>query len=364
MKENFLIIRKNHKDFNDLWNNFIENNKNVGPFYSIFFINQMTQRGKSKTRKKNYTAINKSFCISLKDKVECLVPLILEKNGNENYFSTNLNFNSFYGPIFNLALEKNIKNKLREFAFNEIDNLARLNKVLKSIQAIDPLNYFYEKNYFNHLQHYDYLDASISTSIINLNNSEKEIRSNIRKSYHSLINKGLKNFKFHVMNFKNLNYKLFKKYILLHEKSAGFKTRNIKSFNTQYEAIINNHATLFFAEFNGKLIQSNFFNHCNNYAFYSSSAEDPSFKNNKIQANHSLIYYAITYFKKKGFNYLDIGFQRFNTQIHENVTKKMVNISFFKRGFGGEIIPVYRGVKYYNNNFKKKDLINKIKENI
>ena len=143
MKEKFFIIRNNHKDFNNLWETFIKKNKNVGPFYSKFFVKQMVQRGKSKARKKNYTAIDNSFCILLNNEVVCLVPLILEKNGNENYFSTNLNFNSFYGPTLSLKLEKNLKNKIREFAFNEIDNLAKLNKVVKSIQAIDPLNYFY-----------------------------------------------------------------------------------------------------------------------------------------------------------------------------------------------------------------------------
>ena len=40
----------------------------------------------------------------------------------------------------------------------------------------------------------------------------------------------------------------------------------------------------------------------------------------------------------------------------EYTDKKLMNISFFKRGFGGKNIPVFRGVKYYDNKLMEKEL--------
>ena len=40
------------------------------------------------------------------------------------------------------------------------------------------------------------------------------------------------------------------------------------------------------------------------------------------------------------------------TQVFE---KKSFNISFFTRGFGGKNIPLFRGIKYYDKLYLKKD---------
>ena len=39
-----------------------------------------------------------------------------------------------------------------------------------------------------------------------------------------------------------------------------------------------------------------------------------------------------------------------------------MQISYFKRGFGGFIFPLYRGIKYYNYEFMSRELENNYKQ--
>ena len=189
------------------------------------------------------------------------------------------------------------KSKIRNFAFNEIETLAK-NNIDKSILAIDPINYFYEKEYYNYLHSYGYLDATIATQVIDLSISLNTLKRKIRKSYTLLIHKGLKTFEFEIIDKDNANYDVFDNYRLLHEKAAGFTTRGRRSFDSQFDMVKNNFATLILVKFNNRIIHANYFNHNNGYAFYSSSASDPTFNQFKMPVNHAAIWYAISHFKK------------------------------------------------------------------
>ena len=53
--------------------------------------------------------------------------------------------------------------------------------------------------------------------------------------------------------------------------------------------------------------------------------------------------------------YFELGWQKYSQQLLEKFEKKSFNISFFTRGFGGKNIPLFRGIKYYDKSYLKKD---------
>ena len=53
--------------------------------------------------------------------------------------------------------------------------------------------------------------------------------------------------------------------------------------------------------------------------------------------------------------YFELGWQKYSQQLLEKFEKKSFNISFFTRGFGGKNIPLFRGIKYYDKLYLKKD---------
>jgi len=54
---------------------------------------------------------------------------------------------------------------------------------------------------------------------------------------------------------------------------------------------------------------------------------------------------------------IEIGHQQLGPQIFDSPSEKEINLSFFKRGFGGNIKTLYRGIKYYDHNYMKKELV-------
>ena len=356
IKEDFNIILNNSNNFYNNWDKFLLSQKNGGPFYSSLFLKQMVERGKSSKKDNDYNVKDLSFYVSYKEKIAALVPLVIEHSNKKFFFSTNLNFNTFYAPLISLDLNFNEQNKLRNFIFNHLDEIAKKQKVKKSFFVIDPINYFYAGEYYNYLQSYGYIDSSIQTSIIDLTTNMSEIKKNIRKSYTQLINRGIDLFEFKVFNHQNIDPNNFNQYVLLHEKAAGFKTRSSKSFETQYQSIQNNLGTLILTYYKDKVINANYFSHFNDYVYYSSNANDEDFKEVKIPKNHSSIFFAIKYFQEKQYKYFELGWQKYSQQILEEFDKKSYDISFFTRGFGGKIIPLFRGLKYYDKKLLSEDL--------
>ena len=51
-----------------------------------------------------------------------------------------------------------------------------------------------------------------------------------------------------------------------------------------------------------------------------------------------------------------MGRQLYSRQLFDHPSQKDLSISFFKSGFGGEVFSLFRGIKYYDNKLRKKEL--------
>ena len=59
-----------------------------------------------------------------------------------------------------------------------------------------------------------------------------------------------------------------------------------------------------------------------------------------------LQYKVMMWLKEHGVLYYDIGEQVFGDSLYDFPSEKILNISSFKRGFGGYTVPMFRGVKH------------------
>ncbi len=344
------IIHCGEANFEIFWNSFMINNKNSGPFYSLLFQEQILNHSSENQ------AENLSFVITYELKPVAIVPLIIERKQKYKMFSAVLSFNTFYGPCISKALGSKFRKKIRSIAFHKIDDLAKKYGASKALISIDPFEYYVEESYYNYLLFYGYMDASISTVLVDLKQSIEKLRAGRRKHYKALINKAYATYKFIVVNKDNPDYKIHEHYRLLHAKASGRITRHKRTFDLQYESLLKGDATLIGVQYNKDILQLDYFDHNNGYVFYSSSADDPDFNESDVVTSHALIWYSIEYFKSKGFKYYELGRQYFYPQFFNNPSEKDINISFFKRGFGGVIIPLFRGIKYYDVELMKTDM--------
>jgi hypothetical protein len=325
------------------WNEFISmQNLNLWPYTREF----QYQCGLNKIK-------DLSFAVIENGSVLAICPLYVTSQGHNNQFSDDGGY--LRSPIVSPVISTKKQGKIYDYIFNKIDKLADEHQVSKSMFMVDPQP---DRHNYNLLLIYNYINTSILTQIIDLSKSEDELRQALRKSYKSLINKGLKTYNFYVMTKDNANYDIHEQYRRTHIKAAGRETRPKESFDWQFEQLRSGQATLIGVLFEGIFIQFNYFNHYNNYVYYASAADDPSFSDVcDVPIGHAIIQYAVNLFKEQNYDYFELGWQYYGNQLFSHPSEKDKMISYFKRGFGGISYPLYRGIKYYDQSLLKKDLL-------
>tara|TARA_Y100000591_G_scaffold125211_1_gene107045 strand:+ start:24069 stop:25064 length:996 start_codon:yes stop_codon:yes gene_type:complete len=173
------------------------------------------------------------------------------------------------------------------------------------------------------------------TRAIDLSNDESLLKSSIRKSYKSLVNWGTRELDISVCDYSNINWNHINAFSQLHTRVSGHKSRSEDSWRRQFDMVQAGDAFIVLGLLKDELVSAGFFMVSKTNCYYGSSAsrrdlfEKPLF--------HGLIWTAVLHAKKLGCHWFDMGEQLFpNHPISKLPTKKELDISGFKAGFGGE----------------------------
>lgn len=172
------------------------------------------------------------------------------------------------------------------------------------------------------------------TQIINLLVPETQLRSQLRKSYKSLINWGTKNLQLRLLDHTNANAEAMEQFRLLHIEVAGRETRSKTSWDLQLEMIRQNEAFALLGDLEGQLVTAALFIHSPKYCFYGVSASKRELFEKPL--GHIVLWTAILQAKKIGCQFFETGEQLFPNEGAAPPTPKELNISGFKKGFAGE----------------------------
>jgi hypothetical protein len=195
------------------------------------------------------------------------------------------------------------------------------------------VNLPYTNNLINHFKLQMQFTGTLKSSLemyVNLQYSEEELWSVLRKSYRSLINFGRKNLDVET----EFNEDLWSECKIFHQKVAGRITRNDETWNIQKTMIEKNIAKVFYIREEGKLLGFALFNIAKNTVSYSVGVFDRS-KFDKISISHIILWHAIEYFKSKGANSIYLGEYAPDKHIDN---QKLSNINHFKLGFCNNLI--------------------------
>ena len=171
------------------------------------------------------------------------------------------------------------------------------------------------------------------TRTIDLEKNESELKKNIRKSYHSLINWGIRELNIEIHDKTNIKWTIMEQFRRLHIDESNRETRTVRTWEKQYEAIKNGSSFCITATSRLGLVSAAYFILSYNSCYYGSSASKRSLFDKPL--NHGIIWKAILESKRKGALIFDIG----STYLDESrikFTKKQKNIAYFKEGFGGK----------------------------
>ena len=169
--------------------------------------------------------------------------------------------------------------------------------------------------------------------VIDLSSPEVELHSQIRKSYKNLINWGKKNLVIRILDEKTIKLEDIELFRQLHQHVSGRKTRSHQTWNLQYQMIYHKEAFAIMGEFEGDLVTAALFPYSSKYCYYGVSVSRRELFDKPL--SHALIWSAMQYAKQQGCHFFELGSQLYSNQGDPIPNKKELNISTFKRGFGG-----------------------------
>mgnify|MGYP006415574661 FL=1 len=171
--------------------------------------------------------------------------------------------------------------------------------------------------------------------VIDLTKDAVQLKSQVRKSYGSLINWGLRELEPQIIDKNKIKWGHFLQFRELHIRESGRETRSIKTWRRQYDSVLNGEGFLVFGHLENKLISAGYFSVSQTNCCYGVSASRRDLFHKPLF--HSLMWKSMLYAKEIGCRWFEVGEQHFlNHPTGHHVTKKEQGISDFKAGFGGK----------------------------
>lgn len=270
-----------------------------------------------------------------------ICPLI--RNKNKLIFSGNNGPN----PALRNELSTKISKELIKKIFVEIDSIADKYEINECLMSLTPLTKNNLSNYtFNYLMRYGFENVSLNTQIIDLERDEKTLWGDIKKSHRNEIKKGEELFKFTIVSQHCNDLALFKEFKNLHKLAAGRQTRSDLSWDLQYEWITKGYGLLVIANLDDVPIGGAYSLLYKNAAYYGISANHPDY-DEKLPISHSILWEMIKWLKQNRYDFFETGIQYYSNQPYDTPSEKDLQISLFKRHFGGFTITFHRGKKEY-----------------
>lgn len=349
-----------NKKLYEQWNAFADSSDEAWFWHTIEWMNYAIEYSAG-----NF-AQNKSFFIEENSEIQAICPVFIEKRHfNGQHYKQ---FSYAGEPMPALAIKNNIKptkkqeiikfylEKLKEIALKE--SIAFVSLRMPSLaeaflNSVPPIA--------NPFIRYGYIDLPYQTQIIDLRKNLEVLWDEVRKGHKSDIKKAAGMVRINIWNFGDITRDKFAQYQDLHRKDAGRVTRSQKTFDMMFSWIKAGTAILAEAVFNNKPIGFSLMIIYKKGAYYGSACTDPSSGN--LSASHLIQWETIKYLKAHGVSFYDIGLQYYCPEWFQFPSDKVVNISKFKRGFGGSAVPMITSENYFSNDLMRGIFLGRMNDN-
>lgn len=286
---------------------------------------------------------NASFLLVQDQKPVAVVVIYLDRD-EKGVCSISWGGRSCPAPFISQAVPYHLQEKYLSEAMKEIEIIESQYQVEKTMFQMEPLaNALQRDTLMNYqfLLKYGYKDTSYITQMLDLRKEEKELWSDVRKGHKSDIKKGRYDIVFY--DFSNITKDHIECYRSIYEQDAGMVTRNSELYMHYYDFVKAGKGLLAFAYKNGKPVAVLIVTGFGNMAYYSSYAELSEELDGPV--GHQLQWETILELKRRKIAFYEVGEQVFGTFPKGSEEAKLVNISMFKRGFGGYPMMKFCGVK-------------------
>ncbi len=336
-----------------LWNNFCLENKEAWFWQTTHFLRyQEAYRPALKTHPRHLLCFRDS-------KIIAICPLALETYESPDgvYKGFTTGGSALPGPVMADHLHVSDRERVQRALFEEIDRLASaegVSKVILRSSLLTPKYLQPDAAPENEFSRFGYLDASIHSQVLDIQDGLQKIWANFRKSYHSPIRRAEEAFEFRLYDRDTITPDIFDSYKNLHHKAAGRVVRSPETFQRMYDWIVNGYGFLGLAVQNDVVCACSLIILYKNQAYYGSACNDPELEK-EWALSHFLQWKVIQELHRREISHYELGWQFFGPQMAYLPTHDEVQISFFKRGFGGRLLPLYWARKYYDRDLFLKE---------
>jgi len=176
--------------------------------------------------------------------------------------------------------------------------------------------------------------------VIDLQNSQQVLLTDVRKNYRADIRWGEKNMTFQLFDHSTITPEIMEQFRQLHIQVSGKETRSKQTWLAQYDFVKSGEGFVLFGFLDGELVATGLFIHNQTTCYYGVGAYCRDRFDKPI--SHALVWMALLHAKQIGCEQFDFGSAYFPDRSGGNdsnrvVTDKEIAISRFKQGFGGEI---------------------------
>lgn len=333
------------KDFSsEEWNKLLRK-FNATVNYTSWFLNYIeVLNAKTSINNLTFTVFRDNIAIAI-------VPIYVEKINNE--WQMSMGQEPIYAPIFSYSTLNDNISKYYEYINIEIEKIAMKYKCTLARFHYSPLlhskksqNFYTQFGYIKEIIYPDwYIFKSNHSYIIDLNESNEILIKNIRSRYKTNINRTSRLVKLIILDKFYFDKNTFNQYVDLYYKVKGLK-RSIDAFRLDEFAIKNGLESILLCEYKNILIGAVALHTYQNKARYNSSIQIYNIDKG-IHPNHFLLKSSIDYLKKNDFELFEIGEQVSPSKFYK-ISKKEENLSHFKSGWGGQLIPYIKAQKEFN----------------
>lgn len=175
---------------------------------------------------------------------------------------------------------------------------------------------------------------------IDLKKSEQEILHGMSHGHKATINQAIKNgIKIKIFDYTNITEDVWNEFLKAHKTTESRKNRDPKCWEIMLEFIKRGEGFLAGALYENEWVAFAHFLTYEDRAYYAMGNIKEGFRG--FRPSHLIQWEAMKYMKKKGIDFYEIG----TDYIGQAPTEKEVNISKFKRGFGGFVAPLFSDEK-------------------
>ena len=329
MKSNINLIDLENSQKDEFWEKFNKISLDCNNFHAIYNKDFYSYQ-KEYCISNNTFIADRSFIINNNNKIECAGIFLLTRKVDSNL---EINFGSNFPGI--LIINININSISMGLLKDKISNLL---KDAPKISFTIPINSNLNKSYENIFNNFQFTQNINWTKSIRTDQSKDILWRGLRKSYKSPINKGIKKQSFQLIDAFNLDRKKFKLIQELHLKISGRKTRSDRTWDLQYDSIKNDNGFALLSLDQEKNFINNavYFWKTKYHAYYGTGLYTEHSKKNLY--GYSIIWKAILYCAAKGITRCELD-DNVQFQGISSLDKKLIDISFFKSGFGGDLFP-------------------------